>query len=334
MTYLRSASLRGFRTITGELGGDADALVAAVRLPRDCLDHDDLLVPATRAAALLELAAERLDCPDLGLRMARMQSVSVLGPLAVAMTNSPTIGEALASLTRYLSVHGRVLRLRLDDDPRGNPDITALYYGPADTGGPMQAVDLGVGFIHRVIAYLNNGPYPLRSVELPYTPPAPLEDYRAFFDATVRVGQPYPAAILRLPADLPGKPLVGVNETLRELAVAFLAEQTASRGADVASLVRTAVHESLGTGPVRLSGIARLMHVHPRTLQRQLAAAETNFAQVVDDVRREMALRLLVGTDLPVGQIAAMVGFEEQPSLNRAARRWWNATPVDVRDGR
>ncbi|MDQ4489283.1 AraC family transcriptional regulator [Sinomonas sp. ASV486] len=327
MSYLRSASLRGFRTIATAFGGDADSLAARSGLPPRCLDLDDMLIPATRTAAMLELAADELECPDLGLRMAKLQSVSVLGPLAIAMTNSPSIGGALDSLARYLSVHSRVLTLSL----RENPDGTAIFYGPAGAGGPVQAIDLGLGFIHRTITFLNRGRYGLLGVELPYVPAAPLETVEAFFGAPVRVGGVESAAVLRLPADLPGRALVGVNETLRQLAVAFLDEQSSGQGHDVVPRVQTAVRESLGTGKVELAGVARLMFMHPRTLQRQLAAAGVTFGGVVDDARRETALRLLMSTSVSLGQIAAMVGFTDQPSFTRAARRWWDAPPSQVR---
>ena len=46
---------------------------------------------------------------------------------------------------------------------------------------------------------------------------------------------------------------------------------------------------------------------------------------------RRTARRLLTTTDLPLGQVARMVAFAEQSALSRAARRWWDATPRQVR---
>lgn len=91
------------------------------------------------------------------------------------------------------------------------------------------------------------------------------------------------------------------------------------------------MHESLGTRPIETHAIATLLAMHPRTLQRRLEAEGTTFGAVVDDVRRHAAGRLLATTDLPIGQVAHMVGFAEQSALSRAARRWWDATPRQVR---
>jgi AraC-like DNA-binding protein len=334
VTVVRSATLRGFREVVTGLGGDPVDLVLRFGLPPECLGQDDVLIDAPATTAMLEDAAAVLDCPDLGLRLAAAQSLSVLGPLAVAVTNSPTIGDAVDCLTRYISVHSRMVTLATEPDPLGKPDTVALVYRPAGRSGPVQAGDLGVGSAHRVINYLNRGPYTLRSVELPYTPAAPLAVHREFFGAPVHSGRVQGGVMLRLAHDVLATPLRGVDDTIHQLALAYLARRSATQGHDVISRVRTAVQESLGTGATDLDSVARLLMLHPRTLQRQLAAAGTSFEQIVDDERRNKSLRLVVGTELPIGQIAAMIGMNEQASFTRAARRWWQATPTQMRKRR
>lgn len=206
MTVVRSATLRGFREVVGGLGADPVAYALRFGLPPQCLDEDDVLIEAPVASAMLELAAAELDCPDLGLRLAAVQSLSVLGPLAVAVTNAPTIGDALDCLTRYISVHSRMVTLTTEPDPRGDPDTVAVVYRPAGRSGPIQAADLGIGFTHRLITLLNRGPYRLRGVELPYTPTAPAPAHRDFFGATVRTRRRSGAA-LRVGTDVLSTPL-------------------------------------------------------------------------------------------------------------------------------
>lgn len=299
--------------------------------PPECLGQDDILIDAPATTAMLDDAAAQLRCPDLGLKLAAAQSLSVLGPLAVAVTNSPTIGDAIECLTRYISVHSRMVTLSTEPDPLGKPDTVALVYRPAGRCGPVQAGDLGIGSAHRVISYLNRGPYKLRSVELPYQPAAPVAVHREFFGAPVHSRRVQGGVMLRLATGVLATPLRGVDETIGQLALAYLARRSATGGQDHVSRVRTAVQESLGTGAADLNAVARLLLLHPRTLQRQLAAAGSSFEQIVDDERRDKSLRLLVGTALPVGQIASMIGMNEHASFTRAARRWWQTTPSQMR---
>ncbi|NYG55975.1 AraC family transcriptional regulator [Nocardioides perillae] len=330
MAVIRSAGLRGFRATVAELGGDADALVREVGLPVEALDTDDLLVDDLAVATVLEVAAARLDCPDLGLRVASRQDLGMLGTLALAVQNSPTMRDALECTSRYLFLHSRSLSLSLEPDPYAVRGVVAIRYGSAPgLPDPVQGTDIGLGVLHRMVARLVGGPYGLRTVELPYHPPAPVARYEEFFGVEVRPGRP--AALLRVPASLADRPVAGSDEGTRRIALAFLAGRSPEAPVDLTARVHAAVAQALGTAEVELPAVARLLAVHPRTLQRRLAGEGTTFAAVVDEVRRDTAWRYLTTTDLPLGQVAGLVGLAEQAVLTRCCRRWFGATPTAVR---
>ncbi|WP_280506093.1 AraC family transcriptional regulator, partial [Nocardia farcinica] len=338
MSVIRSAGLRGFRATVAELGGDAEALATAVGLPVAALDTDDLLIPDQAVAALLELAAHRLDCPDLGLRIAYRQDLDMLGPLALAIRNSPTLADTLECTSRYLFVHARSLSLDIGPDPYGDPAIVALTCGvKPGLPVPVQGTDLSMGFVHRALQRLAAPRYGLRSVELPYHPPAPLAAHERFYAAPVHTGRP--RAALRIPAALADRPLSGGDETLHRLALAFLAEQTAGGAEDgapgpTARRVKAALRQLLGTAPAEIGAVAGLLTVHPRTLQRRLAAEGTGFATLLDEVRRRQAAHYLTTTDMPLAQVASLLGLADQATLTRCARRWWQQTPPRRGGGR
>ncbi|MEU6658772.1 helix-turn-helix transcriptional regulator [Streptomyces sp. NPDC046821] len=143
-----------------------------------------------------------------------------------------------------------------------------------------------------------------------------------------------PAALLRVPLSLANRSLRGGNTRLRHLALAYLDEQLPKESTDVVGSVRAVVEQSLGTSPPEIGAVAGLLNLHPRTLQRRLRSAGTTFAEVVDDQRRAAARHYLTATDLPLGQVALLLGLSEQSALNRCCRRWWGATPRAVRLGR
>src|SRR5690606_17964155 len=113
----------------------------------------------------------------------------------------------------------------------GDPGVVALSCGvKPGLPVPVQGTDLSMGFVHRALQRLANPRYGLRSVELPYRPPAPVSAYERFYAAPVHTGRP--RAALRIPAALASRPLSGGDKTLHRLALAFLAEQTAGSVAD------------------------------------------------------------------------------------------------------
>jgi AraC-like DNA-binding protein len=332
VSLVRSAGLQGFRETVEGLGGDPALLARQAGLPVAALDSADLLIEDTALAAVLEIAAVALRCPDLGLRVASAQDLSMLGPLAVAIQHSPSVGDALECTSRYMFVHARDQHVSLIDDPQGAPGVRGLGYAFGAGVRPLpQGCDMVVLFLHRAIMFLVGGGYGLRSVDLPHEPIAPRERYEEAFGAAVRFGRP--EALLRLPASLLGRPLEGVDATLRGLALEFLSRQAPGPGTPVASRVRAVLAQALGTGSTGLADVARALAVHPRTLQRELAAEGRSFAAILDGVRRSRARTYLTTTDMPIAQVSRMLGFAEQAVLTRCARRWWGTSPSALRRG-
>jgi AraC-like DNA-binding protein len=330
-SVIRSAGMRGFRDVVEQFGGDAEALAAQYRVPVEALDSDDVLVSDVAMAKLLEGAARVLPCPDLGLRISEYQDIGILGPLAVAVQNSPTVGAALECASQFLFLHSPVLRFTIVSDPEGRPGDVGLCYGSSEGTPPRQATDAILAFSHRMIRFLVDGPYALHSVHLSHTPKAPAARYAEFFGAEVRFGTA--ASLLRVPRSLLDRPLAGVDDTLREIALDYLHSHFPEPGRVVAPQVRNAIDRMLGTSPPRIDSAARLLGMHPRTLQRRLAAEGTAFEALLDDVRRDSAFRLLTRSDLPLQQVAGLVGLSEQSALTRCVRRWFGATPSAVRSG-
>ncbi|MFD4371038.1 AraC family transcriptional regulator [Streptomyces sp. NPDC058486] len=328
---IRAASLRGFVPLVERLGGDADGLLGRFGLTRHLLESDEALIPITANDLVLDAAAEGLGCADLGLRLAEEQDLSVLGPLAVVIEASSTVSEALASASRYMFVHSPALSVGVEADPRGHRGVVALTYRKDLHESPYspQAMELGLGLFCRVAEMLVGGRTGLRSVEVPHQPLSPVSRYTGFFGADVTFGRP--AAALRVERHLLDERFATADEAIRLLAVEYLSGHYTDPGRTVSTQVRRALAGGLGITPPAIAGVARLLSVHPRTLQRRLAAEGTTFEAVLDGVRRDAVHRHLTTTDLPLGRIAVLVGFTEQSTLSHAVRRWYGASPRELR---
>ena len=70
---VRSAALTGLDAEVASLGGDLRTLLARVGMRPDALDDGEGLIRIEQLIHLLSEAAAQLQCPDLGLRVARKQ---------------------------------------------------------------------------------------------------------------------------------------------------------------------------------------------------------------------------------------------------------------------
>lgn len=331
VTTIRAASLDGFVELARELGGDAPALMRRFGIDPDDLVDPETLVSHTAHDAMLDAASAEWGCPDLGLRLAERQDLSILGPLAVAVEACGSGTDAVAIAARYLFAHAPALTVAVDDDPLGRRGVVALTYAKDPRLSPYsaQGIEHGLGVFFRVARTLIGLGPSLRSVHVPHRPLSPLARYTTYFGADVRLGAP--VAALCVQRHLLEQSLAAGDPAVRERAVRHLAERYGPGPAGVRDRVRVAVAAGLAAGAPTLEGVARLLAVHPRTLQRRLAAEGTTYAAVLDEVRREVVVRHLQGSRLPVGQVAALAGFSEQAALNHAVRRWFDTTPRRLR---
>jgi AraC-like DNA-binding protein len=327
---IRASTLRGFAALVSSLGGAGPELLAANGLDEDEIARRDTFVSVRLLERLLEDAASQLAVPDFGLRMAAQQELHFLGPVAIAMENSQTIGEAIECAKRYLFVHSPAMSLEPIDDPSGDPELIGLRYQLSTANASPQTTDYGIGIVHRVMILINGGePYGLRSVQLPHPRLASEAVYGDFFGAKVRFGGT--SAVLRIPRRLLAEPVSGGNELLRDIAIDYLETHFGHKQLPVSDVVAEIVADNLAYESPDLAKVARLLNLHPRSLQRILSREGRTFHEIIDEVRQTQTLNLITKTDLSFSQIASRVGMREQSSLGRAVHRWFNTSPSRLR---
>jgi len=111
-------------------------------------------------------------------------------------------------------------------------------------------------------------------------------------------------------------------------------ETTISKFEDNSSLerqVRVQISRSLSEGVPTISVLAQHFGMSGRSLQRRLSEQGYSFKIMVDEVRRQLADRLLKQTSYSLAEVAFMTGFSEQSAFNRAFKRWQGQTPRSFR---
>lgn len=328
---VRAASLRGYVELVGQLGGNGSALLVAHGLAAT-LSDEEMLLPAVRVAKLLETTAATLGCFDFGLRLARVQDIGVLGPIAIAIQNSRTLKEALDVVSSYMFVHHDGMSIS-PVAHAGDPGRIALCYefGAHPLTAARQSIDLVLGGGHRILRLLGEEHYVLHELHLPFTPAAHLAAYQRSFGAPVLVRQEKAALVIS--GALLRQPLPHASERLRDMVTEYLHKNFGTGRDALLERVRMAIAVSLGTSNVSLTNIADQLAMQPRTLQRRLADAGEAFEAMRDGVMRDTALKYLRNSNLPLSEIAARVGLSQQSALTRSCQRWFGASPLKIRRG-
>lgn len=329
---VRASGLRGYSALMRQLGADPLPLLQRHRLDPAMLEDEGALIPLRSTVHLLEASAAVTGCEDFGLRMSHRQDISVLGPLAIVMQNAPTVRAAMEDASRYMFVHSPGLVISLhEQSPLLGPDYAELRLDIELSGQPAQrqTVDLCLADIHHMIQLLGGEHYHLRALALPHRPLSPVSVYKQFFSADILTEQLHGGLHFdrrTLDADLQA-----VNHALRRLAMDYLRQQFGAPTDTLSARVQQAIRRTLGTPQNDKAAIARLLGLHPRTLQRHLSHEGNSFDIIRDAVLRDAALNYLCETRIPLSQLAVVLGFSEQSAMTRSCRRWFGQTPSAIR---
>lgn len=154
-------------------------------------------------------------------------------------------------------------------------------------------------------------------------------EYEALLQTKVLFAQPLyqisiPAALLRLP-------ISSANPSSRRIAEAQCEKILAQldKGQDLVVRIRQQLL-ILQTFP-SLDEMADLLNSSPRTINRQLAHLNTSFQNIIDEIRREQAMQMLMDNVLGVEQIAQRLGYTDPSNFSRAFRRWLGESPRTFR---
>lgn len=153
--------------------------------------------------------------------------------------------------------------------------------------------------------------------------------YARFFNCPVLLGQAedavlFPTALLDVKID-------STRGDLRSSAERFLQHVIRRFPLDIGRQVETLVDRQLAVGGGSIMRIAEQLGLQHRTLQRRLACQGLLFEDIVDGVRRNRAEEYLPHRDIPLIQIAALLGYNNQTSLNRSCLRWFGKPPNALR---
>jgi len=330
-SLIRAAGLHGYEALGRSVGLNVEAELQRVGLSLAQLGDADALLPYAAMIQLLEHSAPVSRCADFGLRLSRMQDLGILGPVSVVVRHSKTLGDALQLGSRYLFVQSPSLHFTVVP-VQGQPENVDLSFSinMPDVPPCAQALELSLGVIAQSVRLLGQGRVRPTLAQLPHARIGPLRNYTTTFDCECRFERLLTA--LRIPTASLAEPLAEHNPMLQRLAQSYLDQNFVSGTSFVADQVRMLVRRLLDTGQTSQANIASALALHPRTLQRQLKNEGTRFEDIVDGIRRERLLLLFSQAQSPpMAQVAAMLGYSEQAVLTRSCRRWFGASPSELR---
>lgn len=311
-----------------DIGLTRAELLDVMGLSEDQLRDPDGRVPIEALWSFWRFESERLPGQPLGLIWAPHVKVQNWGLVGYTMLYSQNLDDALTRLARYGEIISETMRISLERGPTTTEVVLAPCARAVALRHPLDLRLAVILFATRQVTGVELRP---TEVHLPYPTPDETSVYERTFGAPVIFGERDASLTLRN-EDL-DRPVVQADPGLISYLDRFADEVQkglANRGSATEQVRRT-IWTELSSGHPSLARIARRMGTSTRSLQRRLSEENTTFAELLDELRRTMALRLLDDPNLAIYEIAFLLGYSEPSTFFRAFRRWQGTSPQAYR---
>jgi AraC-like DNA-binding protein len=318
----------------------ASARVESAGVPLEPLLRRSGLTPEAFAAteeplsvqsqiAFLKEAAIALKDDCLGFTLARDFDPRELGLLYYVMASSKTLGEALKRLARYSKVTNDALVFGYRD---GDRLVINLSYAGVPRHSDRHQIEFCMFAVIRICRVLTGRNLVPEYFSIAhYRSGGPVEMSR-FVGAKVDFGAGRDE--FAFDVDARELPLIHADNRLNDLLLKYCETTLANRPGNVTPLrtkVENAIASLLPHGRVLAGDVARTLGLSERTLGRRLEDEGLNFTEILQNLRRDLAIRYLDDRRLRVSKIAWLLGFQQVSAFTHACKRWTGKTPSEMR---
>lgn len=295
--------------------------------------QDQLHDATARVSARQRLAVYRNifeSCNDdtVFLRAGDAATVCSFGIWGYALMSSNTYLDAIHIAFKYLKLTGPLLEKSFDVDA----DIAMFEARDRLILGPLlqPIIDFWFAFTVRISKEVTQNAFAPELIEVTNPAPAHESAYEKLLGCPVNFGSDRNRLCFNLDTlgiSLPRADTLSF-QICDELCASMLKEMKMATGP--ARRVRDVILQTPSDFP-SLSEVANKLYTTPRTLRRKLADQGTSYQQILNDVRKSLAIGFLRETRLSMDEIAERVGFSDSRNFRQAFKKWTDTTPSSHR---
>jgi AraC-like DNA-binding protein len=310
-------------------GVTADQLYQAVNLDPAVLLDPDNRIPFAQLVDLYEKAAQLTGDNNFGLHVGETVNPTAFDVVGYCALNSPTLGDAFARVARYHSIWTDGALFNLEH----SRETSAIVYRYVDASisEHRQDSEMTLATVTALCRGVAAADFTPTAVEFQHDAPADISEHVRLFRCPIEFRTPsnklhFNSSSLSLPIDKADASLCALLDRHAEELLAKFPPRD-SLVDQVCSIIAT----ELRGGDPSLERVAEQLSLTPRTLQRKLHEIGASHNELLDQMRRQLAMRYLREREMAICEVAYLLGFSESSSFHRAFKRWTGITPKEFR---
>ena len=307
----------------------ADDLYRAVNLDPSVLLDPDNRIPFAQVVDLYEKAAQLTGDKNFGLHVGQTVDVKVFDVVGYSALNSPTLGDAFVRVARYHSIWTDGATFTLET----SKETSAIIYRYLDETirETRQDSEMTLATVTTLCRNIASSEFNPTSIEFQHEAPADTSEHQRLFRCPVKFGAPlnklsFASTNLMLSI---AKADAGLCALLDRHAEELLAKFPPRDS--LVDRVRSIIASEFRGGDPSLEHVADQLGLTPRTLQRKLHELGASHNELLEQMRRQLAMQYLREREMAICEVAYLLGFSESSSFHRAFKRWTGVTPKEFR---
>jgi len=290
-------------------------------------------IAAEKLSLLLNYCNDKLDRHDISVLVAREFRPGVFHALGYAMMSSSSLKDALACIVQYKRVVSNSCSLELVE--AGDQLLLEMNVQTyEDTGRKVldrQMTETFLATIVQLSRELVSFDFNPQRLVLAFDAPDFSTTYlNEFFHCDVE----FNAAKSTLVFDLAqaDTELIGGNPLITQVHQKMLDEFLSRIDKDdLTYVIKNKIYQVLPMGAPSQTEIAQQLGLSLRNLQRKLHDKDTSYKEILEQIRKKLAMDYIKQRHLSLSEIGYLVGFSSVGNFNRAFKRWTNITPGEYR---
>lgn len=308
----RTVSLYNYIEVARFLGINPYPLLKDANISVSALTDPETWVASSAILQVYQDTERASRCEHFGLLLAECRSLSHIGPLSLLIKHQPSARDIVLALIDNQRHMNDTLNASLEDDGQ----VALIHVDFIPGYGNRSYVEANVAIGYRLISEIMVGRWQPECIHFRHSSPSDLSVHKRFFRCPIEFGANFDGmscSSAALDIENPAKdPLLAAhaNRFLEILAL----ERPQSTLVDRA---RHAIRLLLNTSNANIEMVADNLAMSERQLQRELAKNGTSFHKLLNETRRELALRYITTSHHSVNRISDLLGYSSQSSFTR-----------------
>lgn len=294
----------------------------------DLVNNVNFAITPQHKELLWKYSMELCKDPLFGLHFGESLQLAALGVVGQIIQTSATVGEALTNASALVPLITDMFVMQIE---HGDHDITIHFLGDdslksaypftyrhmADYLLVFTLLELDGLLLEKIVP---------KNLSIPYYNSDPYEYSRVFRNAAISKGE---GLSIVIDSRLLGVPILSANYELQNSLLKKVGELQQKNNQSWSSKIFNYLLANSYLKTLSIEAVANNFTITERALQRKLKDEGTTFLQILENVRKSLAISYIEHHNFSIKEVTYILGYNEQSAFLRAFKRWTGKTPSE-----